>query len=280
MIGAQIMSALPSFWINFEQAWNTHNAASVAACFEDTGSLEFYDGRVFSGRAAIEAFYREVFGNMPKNWVHRTIHAIDIVPALHIGSVAIKYGEDDTALMELRFVTQSSQDGAICTLSLRKKTPFIHLLHGLPGTGKSTFARQLAHKTGAVCLNHDEWMIALYGNNPPAEHFADYHDRVLNLIWEMAAEFARRGIDVILDHGFWTRMARDQARMKSVEIGVAFLFYAMVCPPEVADSRVLHRNRTLGKSALYIDQAALNLFRKRYEPIGADESCLSVSMHH
>lgn len=152
----------------------------------------------------------------------------------------------------------------------------IHLLHGLPGTGKTTFARRLAADTGAVRLNHDEWMTALYGHNPPAEHFADYHDRILALIWQMTAEFVARDIDVILDHGFWTRASRDQARAKAAELSAACRLYALVCPPAVADARVLQRSTELKSGVLDINQAALDIFRTRYEPLAPDEEHLAV----
>lgn len=152
----------------------------------------------------------------------------------------------------------------------------IHLLHGLPGTGKTTFARRLAADTGAVRLNHDEWMTALYGHNPPAAHFADFHDRILVLIWQMAAEFTQRDIDVILDHGFWTRASRDAARAKARELGATCQLYALVCPPAVADARVLQRSTDLKAGVLDINQAALDLFRTRYEPLEPDEDHLVI----
>ena len=151
----------------------------------------------------------------------------------------------------------------------------IHLLHGLPGTGKSTYARTLHTETNAVILNHDEWMTTLYGDNPPAEHFADYHQRVLNLIWKMTAEFVLRDIDVILDHGFWTRTSRDQARAKAHEFGANPKLYTMVCPSAMADVRVLKRGQN-SPDTLYIDQAALDLFRSRYEPIRPEEECINI----
>lgn len=154
--------------------------------------------------------------------------------------------------------------------------PTIHLLHGLPGTGKTTFARKLAADTGAVCLTHDEWMTALYGNDPPAEHFAEYHDRVLALIWKMTAEFVRRDIDVILDHGFWTRTARDVARKQARAIGGIPKLYHMVCPDAVADARVLERSKHPQPGVLLIDAHALQLFRSRYEPPGENEPCIRI----
>ncbi|MBP6506299.1 MAG: ATP-binding protein [Opitutaceae bacterium] len=157
--------------------------------------------------------------------------------------------------------------------------PTVHLLHGLPGTGKTTFAHKLAAELNAVRLTHDEWMTILYGTNPPAEHFADYHDRVLSLIWKMAAEFISHDIDVILDHGFWTRKSRDAARAQTQAIGATPKFYRLVCPDPVADARVLERSKNPRPGVLLIDAAALELFRSRYEPLGEDELHIIVNTH-
>ncbi len=118
-------------------------------------------------------------------------------------------------------------------------------------------------------------MTTLYGSNPPAKHFADYHERVLSLIWKTTAEFSNRNIDVILDHGFWSRASRDQARSKAQEIGANFKLYATTCPSVIADDRVLKRSQT--QEALQIDQAALDLFRTRYEPLRADEEHIEIN---
>ena len=43
------------------------------------------------------------------------------------------------------------------------ETPTLHLTVGLPGVGKTTLARKIAHEDNAVRFTPDEWMIPLFG---------------------------------------------------------------------------------------------------------------------
>lgn len=147
----------------------------------------------------------------------------------------------------------------------------VHLIHGLPGTGKTTFARKLAADAGAVLLNHDEVRVAVFGNTPPSERFEEYTDRIRALIWSFAEKFVQHDIEVILDHGFWTRASRDQARNRAIAMRAEPRFYEMVCPPSLADARVLRRNEALEPGALFIPPGALDIFRSRFEPMTPDE---------
>lgn len=44
----------------------------------------------------------------------------------------------------------------------------LHLLCGLPGAGKSTFAQKLEIETRGVVLNHDLWLIGIFGESAEA----------------------------------------------------------------------------------------------------------------
>ena len=87
-----------------------------------------------------------------------------------------------------------------------------HLIHGFIGAGKTTYARQLEQQIPALRFSIDDWMIALYGKNPPAAQFETYHSKTACLIWDVAARTLELGQDVILDFGFWSRKSRDDAR--------------------------------------------------------------------
>jgi hypothetical protein len=50
--------------------------------------------------------------------------------------------------------------------------PSAHLIYGYLGAGKTTFARQLERDIPAIRFSHDEWMVRLYGDDPPIEQFA------------------------------------------------------------------------------------------------------------
>lgn len=152
----------------------------------------------------------------------------------------------------------------------------VHLLHGLPGTGKTTYARRLERKLKAVRFTHDEWMYALYGNNPPAGQFSDYAERIWGLIWEHASRIVAVDRDVIIDGGFWMRASRDAARARVRAFGATPLLYDLRCPQAQADARVLSRSSRASDGVLLINQWALHHFRQSYEPLGDDEERITV----
>ena len=89
----------------------------------------------------------------------------------------------------------------------------VYLLHGFIGSGKTTFARILAKEVVAMRLTHDEYMVLLYGTNPPEDLFRVYYDRVTEMIWKMTVELIQLNVPVILDFGFWTKESRLKAQV-------------------------------------------------------------------
>jgi predicted kinase len=59
-----------------------------------------------------------------------------------------------------------------------------HLIHGFVGTGKTTYAVKLEKEVPAIRFSLDDWIIVLYGQNPPKESFAEHYSRVEALIWQ------------------------------------------------------------------------------------------------
>jgi predicted kinase len=70
-----------------------------------------------------------------------------------------------------------------------------HLIHGFLGVGKTTFARQLEQRIPAIRFSHDEWMARLYGDDPPVEHYAEFHRRVCEQIGEVERRCAVEAVD-------------------------------------------------------------------------------------
>jgi predicted kinase len=152
--------------------------------------------------------------------------------------------------------------------------PHIHALHGFIGSGKTTLARRLERELPGMRFSSDEWMVSLYGADPPAELFPVYFSRVMAVLqaqWTRALEL---GIPVILDHGFWTRESRDVLRAKAAALGVPLTLYALTLPDAEALRRVQARNAEPG--ALYIAEETYRLFRRRFEPAGGDEGAVDV----
>lgn len=159
------------------------------------------------------------------------------------------------------------------TAPTRRKAT-VHLLCGLPGCGKTTFARRLAVERDAVILGHDEQMVARHGTNPPEEKFTTFAREITEALWQEAAQVVAHGRDVILDWGFWTRAERDDARRRAAEMGADAMLYLVECDDAVARARALARTAA-GGCVLEINGAAWDVFRARFEPPTPDEAPVS-----
>ncbi len=149
--------------------------------------------------------------------------------------------------------------------------PTLHLLHGLPGTGKSTYAKILSEKHNAIIFNNDEWMRQLFGSNPPEEDFQTHRKNIETLQWKLAAQLLTQGSDVIWDYGLWTQSERTQIKIKAKSLNIPTLLYRLNCSVETAKARVLKRNLNNKSQTLLINEQALTLFQKMYQPINDTE---------
>lgn len=153
----------------------------------------------------------------------------------------------------------------------------VHLLHGLPGCGKTRFAQQLQAERGAVLLSHDEWVHRLCGFRPTPAQLAQVREPVHDMLWRTAHRLVQVGTDVVLDHGFWTRQARDAARERVRAMGAACRLYVFDAPADVAWQRVHHRNALAPADSVYLDEAAFRHFAAAVEPVMPDEAGVPVN---
>lgn len=52
-------------------------------------------------------------------------------------------------------------------LAEKRNAPILHLMVGLPGSGKTTEAKRIEAQTGAIRFTPDEWQIELFGTIMP-----------------------------------------------------------------------------------------------------------------
>ena len=153
--------------------------------------------------------------------------------------------------------------------------PAIHALHGFLGSGKTTLARRLERELPAVRYSSDEWMVQLYGPDPPEEVFRPGVARVNALIRLQAERVLSLGVSVVLDEGYWTRASRDELRGWAAGLGVPLHLYALTVPEAEARARTLRRNREPG--ALYVSPETFDLFLPTFEALQADEPSSGLS---
>ncbi|MBW6526319.1 AAA family ATPase [Sphingomonas sp. RHCKR7] len=156
-------------------------------------------------------------------------------------------------------------------------TPTAHLLHGFLGVGKTTFARELAQRERAVRFTHDEWMVRLYGQDPPAALFPELAARVTATMEETWTRCLIVGTSVVLDYGFWSRAERAAAAARVAECGGKAILYRLSCPDEVARARLARRARC-ETDGLSISPTTYDTLYVRFEPLGDDEPHVEVSI--
>ena len=145
------------------------------------------------------------------------------------------------------------------------------MLHGYLGSGKTTYAKKLEKHYGAIRFTSDEWMSRLYGDDPPQEKFQNYQSNVLSLMEIYWTRMLEKGIDVILDLGFWSRVHREETKRKIESIGAVAKLYHLSASEDEMKRRCENRNANL-KGSLYIATNTFELLKTKYEPLGKDEN--------
>ena len=145
--------------------------------------------------------------------------------------------------------------------------PRLVLLCGLPASGKTTLARQLADAYGAVRLNPDEWESAL-DVDPFDESF---QARLEEQFWELTQRLLVLGTSVVLEWGFWARSERDEKREAARTLGVAVELRFLDAPYEELVRRVVARHAADG---IAITERHMERYRAIFQPPTEDELAL------
>ncbi len=153
--------------------------------------------------------------------------------------------------------------------------PTLHLISGLPCSGKTTYATRLAGELEAVHFSLDRWLITSYGHYPVDVVGHDEHVRRVyacrELIAEVATELLRRGVDVILDDGFFLRADRIQHADLALGLGAAAAIHFIDTSPDVIRQRIATRNAHLGEYNFEIAPEALEGYIAFFETPSQNE---------
>src|SRR6185369_10047090 len=104
--------------------------------------------------------------------------------------------------------------------------PRLIIVYGLPCAGKTTHAKALESKLGAIRLSADDWMAALAINLWDATA----REKTEALQWRFGQELLARGLTVIVEWGTWGRSERDALRTGARALGAAVELHYLSAP--------------------------------------------------
>lgn len=156
-------------------------------------------------------------------------------------------------------------------ISKENTIPTLHLICGLPCSGKTTLAKRLEVERRALRLSPDEWIATLYGSNISGEALDAARDPVESALWNLAARVLVLGLDVILEFGFWSRSEREEFRRRATQLGAQSELYFTDAPHEELIRRLARRNAELPPGTFWIDEAQLRSWFCVFEPPSSEE---------
>ena len=117
--------------------------------------------------------------------------------------------------------------------------PFILMLYGFPGSGKTSFGRQMSEELGIVHLQEDKIRSDLFGDNVSAGAFKGSR-KVLNY---MAHDYLKGGISLVYDAGVVRASERRKVREIAHLTKATPILIWLQADPETTFDRTQNRDR-------------------------------------
>lgn len=157
--------------------------------------------------------------------------------------------------------------------------PIMVLLYGFPGSGKSTFARQLSSELGMAHVHSDRIRHELFEK---PRYDAQENNVVSQIMDYMTEEFMRAGISVVFDTNTPTLRDRRSLRDLARKFKYSPVLVWIQIDAETAFNRVVQRDRRKidDKYASPIDRTTFEDLMGRMQNPGPDEDYVVISGKH
>lgn len=142
----------------------------------------------------------------------------------------------------------------------------LHLMVGLPCSGKTTLARKLEHELPALRLTADEWQVRLFGQDAEEPEHDARHSLIEAMLWNIASRALELGTNVILDFGFWAREEREDFRTRAKQLGASSEVHYLDVQEDELLRRLEARNSRPSEESFIVSREAMKpwiaLFQK------------------
>lgn len=125
--------------------------------------------------------------------------------------------------------------------------PVCYLVCGFLGAGKTTYSQKLSKETGAIHLNSDEWCMKLFSKEEYEQNWKKYFSETIECLWKKQKNMPKMENLLFFDMGFWTKISRDEAIKKAVELGFLPIIHYVCAPDEILKQRIGARKGTIAE---------------------------------
>ena len=147
----------------------------------------------------------------------------------------------------------------------------LFLICGLPGSGKTTLAKQLELTHNALRLCPDEWIAEILADPNDIAELDRLRDPVESLQWDFAKRALVLGVNVVLEFGFWSRKERDYFRAEAESLGARVELHYLNVDIDELWKRISKRNANLPPGTFFVSRENLELWARSFEPPTEDE---------
>ena len=145
------------------------------------------------------------------------------------------------------------------------------LICGLPGSGKTTLAKQFELSIPALRLCPDEWIAPLLADPTNIIELDRLRSPIESIQWEVAKRTLVLGTSVILEWGFWSREERARYRSEAEALGIRVELLYLDVERDELWSRLSKRNANFTPGTFHITKEQLDLWWGWFQPPAPDE---------
>lgn len=165
------------------------------------------------------------------------------------------------------------------------RRPILVMFVGVPGSGKTTFASQIAEALHAVLLNSDSLRFSMWGSLPAIrEHHTDAIERSYNnqltfgALDYAAGQIIKSGNDVVYDCNANTREERRKMADVALRFGGVGIVVRIQTPVDVAVQRLAGRDAADGQTNHSFESAtaAVGHYSKQIEEPTTSEFVVEI----
>jgi predicted kinase len=146
-----------------------------------------------------------------------------------------------------------------------RKQPTLYLMVGLPGSGKTTRAKDIESRHAALRLTPDEWIVALFGEDLDRPQRDAMRDPVEAVQWQVARRALGLGCNVVLDWGFWSHAERQAYRKQAEDLGARVEVVFLDADIDELWTRIARRDES-ARGTLHITRPELEHWSNLFEP--------------